>query len=34
VLAVFILGSLVLTSMTARRRRVWTVQRLHPELAM
>jgi putative membrane protein len=34
VLAVFIAGSLVLTSITARSRRVWTVQRLHPELAV
>jgi putative membrane protein len=34
VLGAFVVASLVLTSMTARRRRVWTVQRLHPELAV
>ncbi|MFC1416823.1 YhgE/Pip family protein [Streptacidiphilus cavernicola] len=34
VLAGFTLAALVLTTLTARRRQVWTVSRLHPELTL
>lgn len=34
VLAAFTLGALALTALTARRRQVWTLDRLHPELSL
>lgn len=34
VLAAFTLAALVLTGLTARRKQVWTVDRLHPELTL
>ncbi|MGX8905653.1 YhgE/Pip family protein [Streptomyces netropsis] len=34
VLAAFTLGALTLTAWTARRKQVWTVDRLHPELSL
>ncbi|GAA4814548.1 YhgE/Pip domain-containing protein [Streptomyces ziwulingensis] len=34
VLAAFTAGALALTALTARRRQVWTVDRLHPELTL
>ncbi|MET7638856.1 YhgE/Pip domain-containing protein [Streptomyces sp. NPDC005438] len=34
VLAAYTLGALALTAVTARRRQVWTVDRLHPELTL
>ncbi|NLU74556.1 YhgE/Pip domain-containing protein [Streptomyces sp. HNM0575] len=34
VLLAFTAGALALTAVTARRRRVWTVDRLHPEIAL
>ncbi|MFC1412421.1 YhgE/Pip family protein [Streptacidiphilus sp. N1-12] len=34
VLAAFTLAALALTTLTARRRQVWTVSRLHPELTL
>jgi putative membrane protein len=34
VLLAFTVGALALTAVTARRRQVWTVDRLHPEIAL
>ncbi|MFG2277238.1 YhgE/Pip family protein [Streptomyces asoensis] len=34
VLAAFTLGALALTALSARRRQVWTLDRLHPELSL
>ncbi|MFI8254679.1 YhgE/Pip family protein [Streptomyces filamentosus] len=34
VLAAFTLGALALTAVTARRKQVWTLDRLHPELSL
>ncbi|MGV9786078.1 YhgE/Pip family protein [Streptomyces sp. NPDC003435] len=34
VLTAFTAGALALTALTARRRQVWTLQRLHPELSL
>jgi putative membrane protein len=34
VLAVFLVGGLALSSLTAQRMRVWSLRRLHPELAV
>jgi putative membrane protein len=34
VLLAFIVGSLALTAVTARRKQVWTLDRLHPEIAL
>lgn len=34
VLAAFTAGALALTAVAARRRQVWTVSRLHPELSL
>ncbi|MFI0236656.1 YhgE/Pip family protein [Streptomyces sp. NPDC016845] len=34
VLAAFTIGALALTALTARRRQVWTLDRLHPELSL
>ncbi|MFC5908379.1 YhgE/Pip family protein [Streptacidiphilus monticola] len=34
VLAAFALGALALTTLTARRKQVWTLSRLHPELSL
>src|SRR5690606_33054539 len=34
VLAAFTAGALALTVLTARRKQVWTVDRLHPEIAL
>ncbi|MER7484713.1 YhgE/Pip domain-containing protein [Streptomyces sp. NPDC126497] len=34
VLAAFTAGALALTALSARRRQVWTVERLHPELSL
>ncbi|WP_256104412.1 YhgE/Pip family protein [Streptomyces sp. ODS05-4] len=34
VLAAFTVGALVLTAVSARRRQVWTLDRLHPELSL
>ncbi|MGH3325817.1 MAG: hypothetical protein ACRDOV_15520, partial [Streptomyces sp.] len=34
VLLAFTAGALALTAVTARRRQVWTVDRLHPEIAL
>lgn len=34
VLVAFTAGALALTALSARRRRVWTLDRLHPELSL
>jgi putative membrane protein len=34
VLAAFTAGALALTAMNARRKQVWTLDRLHPEIAL
>jgi putative membrane protein len=34
VLAAFLVGALLLTSYGARRQRVWTPKRVHPEIAL
>ena len=34
VLTAFTAGALALTALSARRRQVWTLDRLHPELSL